>query len=256
MPQLIYGIHPVVNAIKRGRARCLILAKHSNLPQLTASAKQSKIPVEYWEKAQFTKQFPSETHQFCAAQCADLHIYDENYLKDIGKKNNLASTNAGDNKAGYKEVYLALDGITDPHNMGACIRNAVAFSCSGIIFPKNNSAPISATCVKSSAGMAEWVKLIRVTNLTRSIQIMQDNGFWVVAADAAAKTSIDKLKCDMPIVLLMGSEGKGIRPLPIKHSDFVCRINTSSQTESLNVASACAVMLNSIRVQQNYSADK
>lgn len=276
MSELIYGFYPVINAIKKGRAKKLMLAtknKQGNkgysrkdnkrLLQLLDNAYRQGVKVEYVASHNFIKiinrQFPGATHQLCAAHCSPLDIYDENYLKSIDEfvvnhstakaiETNDSSANA--NSYQYP-IYLALDGITDPQNMGSCIRNAAAFSCAGVIFPKNNTSSLGAACVKSSSGMIEWVRLIQVTNLTRAIGIMQDKGFWVVAADGEATISLNQLSCKIPIMLILGSEGKGIQRLAIKRSDFVCRIDTSSRVESLNVSSASAIFLHSIRIRQS-----
>ncbi len=244
--QLIYGFHPVTNAIKSGRAKKIILAQGD---KRMTSMDTSSLAVDYWQKPRFDAKFPGANHQFCAAECSSLVFQDLASIADQ-TPSNISNTSTKTNKKARPPIYLALDGITDPQNMGACIRSAVAFSCSGLILAANNSAELNAACVKSSAGMIEHLPLIKVSNLERSLHQLQDQGFWLVAAAGQGEQTINDIDCQRPLVLLMGSEGKGLGRLLIQRSDYVCRINISAAVDSLNVSTACAVMLHHIRLQQ------
>lgn len=240
--QLIYGVHPVANAIKSGRAKRLFFAEGG---KSMLSMNIRSLPVEYWQKSRFDNKFPTANHQLCAAECSNLvfHSLDTMLVK--------SPTNESPTSGSVQPLYLALDGITDPQNLGACVRSAVAFSCAGLIFSANNSAELNAACVKSSAGMIEHLPLIKVSNLERSLNLLQDKGFWLVAAAGQGEQTINDIDCQRPLVLLMGSEGKGLGRLLLKRSDYMCRINISDKVDSLNVSTACAVMLHNIRLEQS-----
>lgn len=262
--QLIYGIHPVANAIKSGRAIKIILAdtaKKSPPKSVSWQAiNNAKLPVEYWPREKFAAKFPGASHQSCAAECSKLVLHTTDYLADAFGKG-IVSQQAS--KPKRQPLYLALDGVTDPQNLGACIRSAVAFSSNGLIFPGANSAAVTAVCAKASTGMIEWLPLIKVANLSRSLQQLQQRGFWLVSAsgkdignDGGGKTrtkpsAIESIDCKRPLVLLMGSEGQGIGRLLLEQSDYICRINLDARVDSLNISSACAVMLHHIRYQQS-----
>ena len=238
--RLVYGIHPVTNAIKSGRAGKIILAESKReSSRVFLAAKRKGISIEYWSNDKFDKIFLGSNHQLCAAECADLTLHK---IDDILRDRVVQSD--------YNSLYLALDGITDPHNFGACIRSALAFSCQGIIFAGNNSAALNAACAKSSAGMIEWMPLYKVSNLARGLKQMQDRGYWIVAAGSDAKMQLNQLDCRRPLILLLGSEGKGVSRLLLENSDYSCCIPIDDRVESLNVSTACAVLLYHIRSNQ------
>lgn len=264
--QLIYGIHPVTNAIKSGRAKKLIWAQEGrdkqggnkqggNKPaargKRLSPINTASLPVEYWPKPRFDDQFPGANHQFCAAECADFEFQDISNISPQTPSHSPATIPTTRKGKVSTPLYLALDGITDPRNMGACIRSAVAFSCAGLIFPAANSAELNAACVKSSAGMIEWLPLFRVSNLERSLNLLQERGLWLVAAAGQGEQTINDIDCQRALVLLMGTEGKGLGRLLLQRSDYVCRIDISEQADSLNVSAASAVMLHNIRLRQD-----
>ena len=198
--------------------------------------KPYKVSVDYWDKDVFEQRFPQQVHQHIAAECAPLPLYDENSLKQPVKEG----------------LYVLLDSITDPHNFGACVRSAVAYGADGIIFTKHNTAPLNAACCKAAAGMIEWIKLIRVANAARALDLMKKKGYWVVATDSQARQSISSAHCSPPLVLIMGSESKGIHRLLVAKSDYHCRIPTHKLYSSLNVSLATALCLYIIRHKQGW----
>lgn len=142
-----------------------------------------------------------------------------------------------------KPVFLALDSIQDPHNLGAIIRTAEAAGVNGIIVTKYNSAPLNDTVMKSSAGAVEMVKIALVDNLAQALQLMKEKGYWVVGTSLKATKSHREIDYDMPLVLVMGSEGKGLRPLVERHCDFLAKIPMRGKTNSLNVSVATGIIL-------------
>ena len=140
-------------------------------------------------------------------------------------------------------ILICLDGITDPHNVGAIIRSAEAFGCSGIILPQRRSAGITGTVSKVAAGALENLPISRVVNLNRSLQRLKDNGFLVVGLSEKAKDSVYKFKKDMPLVIVIGSENKGISLITQKYCDYLLKIPLIGKTASLNASVAAGICI-------------
>jgi 23S rRNA (guanosine2251-2'-O)-methyltransferase len=142
-----------------------------------------------------------------------------------------------------KPLLLVLDGVTDPHNLGACLRVADGAGVHGVVVPKDRSAHINATVSKVSSGASEVMPLITVTNLARSMREMQELGIWLIGTDDEAEKSIYDLDLTGPIALVMGAEGEGMRRLTREHCDQLVRIPMHGVVESLNVSVASGVCL-------------
>ena len=138
---------------------------------------------------------------------------------------------------------LILDQVTDPQNIGAIIRSAVAFNTLALIMQDKNSPIENGAMAKASAGMIEHLPIARVTNLSRAIEKLKNAGFWTVGMDGYAKTTIDKLQKPLKTAIIMGSEGKGMRRLVEENCDISVKLPMSPLTESLNVATAAAIAL-------------
>ena len=140
-------------------------------------------------------------------------------------------------------VIICLDGITDPHNVGAIIRSAEAFGCSGVILPQRRSAGITGTVSKVAAGALENLPISRVVNLNRSLQVLKDNGFFVVGLSEKANESVYKFKENIPIVIVIGSENKGISLITQKYCDYLLKIPLVGKTTSLNASVAAGICI-------------
>ena len=140
-------------------------------------------------------------------------------------------------------ILLALDGIKDPHNLGAIVRSAEAFDCKGIIIPQRRSAGLTGTVAKVAAGALEHVNVSRVVNLNRALDELKKNGFIIVGLSEHGKVSISKFNESSPIVLVVGSEDKGISLLAQKKCDFLLKIPLKGKTSSLNASVAAAISL-------------
>jgi 23S rRNA (guanosine2251-2'-O)-methyltransferase len=147
-------------------------------------------------------------------------------------------------------VVLILDSIEDPQNLGSLIRTAEACGAQGLVIPKDRAAGLTPTAVKISAGAAAHLPIVRVTNLAQTIEDLKKMGFWVVGAEAGGAKSLYEMKFDMNVALLIGSEGKGIRPLLLRKCDFTVAIPMRGKISSLNTAMAGAVILYEILRQQ------
>lgn len=140
-------------------------------------------------------------------------------------------------------LYLILDSVQDPHNLGACIRTAEATKVTAIIIPKDRAVGITDTVRKVASGAVENVTVITVTNLVRAIKKIKEAGAWVVGADGEAKESIYDMNLKVPTAIIMGGEGKGMRESVMKECDYIAALPILGQIESLNVSVATGVIL-------------
>ena len=146
-----------------------------------------------------------------------------------------------------------IDHLEDPHNLGAIIRTAYGAGVRGIILPKDRTCPISGTVHKTAAGALEYLPLAQVTNLAQTIESLKKEGFWFLSLEAQGSQSIYQLDLRVPLVVVIGSEGKGVSPLILKKSDWVASIPMEGRLTSLNASVACAVTLFEIRRQRMIS---
>lgn len=140
-------------------------------------------------------------------------------------------------------LILILDGIEDPHNLGAIIRSAVAANAQGVIIPKHRSAVVNETVIRTSAGNAHKIPIIRVTNIPQSIDTLKANRFWIYGADHRAKMTYSEPKYDTPVALVLGNEGKGVSRLVRDRCDELIQIPMPGQAESLNVSASAALLM-------------
>jgi len=140
-------------------------------------------------------------------------------------------------------LLLILDGVTDPHNLGACLRTADAAGVHMVIAPKDNSAPLNAVASKIACGAAEAVPYIQVTNLSRTLKDLQQRGIWITGTAGEATQSVYQADMKGPLALVMGAEGKGMRRLTRQHCDFLINIPMAGEVSSLNVSVATGVCL-------------
>ena len=171
------------------------------------------------------------SHQGIALQLACSKTISLEKLIDFSKKNSA------------NPIILALDGITDPHNVGAIIRSAEAFDCKGIIIPQRRSAGLTGTVAKVAAGALEHLPVSRVVNLNRALDELKKNSFRVVGLSGDGQTSISMFNEKTPLVVIIGSEDKGISVLTQKKCDFLLRIPLKGKTSSLNASVAAAISL-------------
>lgn len=144
---------------------------------------------------------------------------------------------------GKMPLLLMLDGIEDPHNLGAILRTCDCVGADGVIIGKHRSATLTPTVAKVSTGAIETVKVAQVTNLARTLQQLKEMGYWVVGADMHKAQDYRKAKYDMPIVLVIGSEGFGISSLVRKNCDFCVKLPMIGKVSSLNASVACGILL-------------
>ena len=171
------------------------------------------------------------THQGVAVQLAASKTISLNKLIKLSKTNS------------KNPIILALDGITDPHNVGAIIRSAEAFDCKGIVLPQRRSAGLTGTVAKVAAGALEHIPVSRVVNLNRSLEELKKNGFLIVGLSGDGKSIISNFNEKSPIVLIIGAEDKGVSLITQKKCDYLLRIPLRGKTSSLNASVAAAISI-------------
>ena len=196
--------------------------------EILSWASVRNIPVTCKDKSYLDHVSGGSVHQGIAAFCA---AYGYVTIDDLIANNTTAN------------LILMLDGITDPHNLGALIRTAHCLGVKGVVIPENRAAAVTATVIKSSAGAAHWLPVTREINLTRTIDYLKERGFWIYGADADQGTDVNQFADAGPVCLVMGSEGRGIRPLIRKKCDFLLSIPMAGKLHSLNVSVAAGIIL-------------
>ena len=198
---------------------------------LLKNLKSKGILIEEVSWSRLSQLTTGASHQGIALQLASSKTISLKELINFSKKS-----------SAYP-IILALDGITDPHNIGAIIRSAEAFDCKGIIIPQRRSAGLTGTVAKVAAGALEHLPVSRVVNLNRALDELKNNGFLVIGLSGNAQLSISKFHEKTPLVVIVGAEDKGISLLTQKKCDFLLRIPLRGKTSSLNASVAAAISL-------------
>ena len=227
---LIYGKNPVIEAINAKKALKVFLAANFNDQKILALIKNNKVAVQTVSPNEMEKMANGGVHQGIAAE---LKPYQTVSLQEIVAKA----------KKKEKKIIVMLDGIEDPHNLGAILRSADVFEASGIVLPKHNSVSLNATVAKTSAGAINYVPVAVVNNLNQAIKELKEEGYWIVATDGSATISYSSLKYDFPVVIVIGSEGKGVSSLVLKNSDYIVKIPQFGHVNSLNASVAAGILL-------------
>ncbi len=223
---LIYGTNPIKEALSSKRKIFELFHVEHTHKELVHLARQQNIKVSLLSKADMNKKF-GPNHQSIAANVADYTMVDlADALHKPGKK-----------------LFVMLDGVEDPQNLGAVLRNVEAFGASGVIIPKHRSAQINATVAKVSVGALEYVDVIQVTNLNQAIKTLKEHNIWVVGTSLEATETLEDIYVDLDLCLVFGSEGKGLSQLVQKHCDYLVKIPMEGQLNSLNISVSTGVAL-------------
>ena len=241
--EIIYGINPVLEALRSERQGLnkIILAEGKvggPIRLLRHLAREKGIPVQVSPKEALDRLAGGGHHQGILGFTAASSYSTWEDLLERGRS------------AQGKSIVLVLDSIEDPQNLGSLIRTAEACGVKGVILPKDRAAGITPAVVKASAGAVAHLPIVRVTNLASTLEELKKEGFWVVGADSRAEKSLYDLKFDMNVGIVIGSEGKGVRPLLLKKCDYTVSIPMKGKVSSLNAAMAGAVILFEILRQQ------
>ncbi len=237
----VYGLHAVKKKLQQSIDDCIELLclqnKNRRLLEIINLGKQKNLKVVYLDRDRLNAEAGTHKHQGCVLRIK------------AGLQNAVSLAEVLQNKKN-ESLYLVLDGVQDPHNLGACLRTADAAGVSAVIIPKDRAASLTPVVKKVAAGAAETVPLISVTNLSRSLKEMKAAGIWLVGTSGEALQSIYEEKLAGPIALVMGAEGEGIRRLTAEHCDYLLKLPMHGQVESLNVSVATGICLYEINRQR------
>ncbi|MDH2240667.1 23S rRNA (guanosine(2251)-2'-O)-methyltransferase RlmB [Pseudomonas sp. GD03909] len=231
----IYGVHAVEALLRHHpkRVKQVWLAEGRGDPRaqvLIELAAQARVSVGQCERREMDA-WVEGVHQGVVAEVSPSQVWGEAMLEELL------------DRADEPPLLLVLDGVTDPHNLGACMRTADAAGALAVIVPKDKSATLNATVRKVACGAAEVIPLVAVTNLARTLEKLQQRGLWVVGTAGEAEQSLYDQDLKGPIVLIMGAEGRGMRRLTREHCDYLVRLPMAGSVSSLNVSVATGVCL-------------
>ncbi|MDW3169691.1 MULTISPECIES: 23S rRNA (guanosine(2251)-2'-O)-methyltransferase RlmB [unclassified Vibrio] len=233
--EFIYGIHAVKAVLEREPERFIeayVLKgrQDDRLMPILNDLQVCGVFIQQMTRKTLDDKARGANHQGIIARVKPAKQLNENDIDDI-----LAQHES--------PLLLVLDGVTDPHNLGACLRNADAAGAAAIIVPKDRSAPMNATVSKVACGAAEVVPLIRVTNLARTMRTLQEKGIWFVGTAGEATHDIYQAKLTGPLAIVMGAEGDGMRRLTRETCDDLIKIPMAGSVSSLNVSVASGICL-------------
>lgn len=232
---ILYGINPITEALKASKRKCfrIIVEEGKTNPRLKSLMRlvqSQNLKIESISKSEFKKRYLPYVHQGVIGYFS------------IKATMALSDLIANALKESECPILVLPDGVQDPHNLGAIIRSAEAMGTHGIVLPKHRVAPLNETVAKCSSGAVEKLPITWVTNLANAIEQLKGSGFWIVGIDPKGETSCYDFKFEMPVALLIGSEGKGIRPLLKKNCDFTLSIPMAGSMKSLNASAAATVV--------------
>lgn len=232
---LIGGWHAVaaVLATDAGRVQRLLLASNrqdQRAEALTQQAGAAGVRIDRVAAAELDKLAPQLRHQGVLAEVAPQDARGEGFLDEL-----LAAVEV--------PLLLVLDGVTDPHNLGACLRSADAAGVHAVIVPRDKACGLNATVRKVACGAAETIPLVQVTNLARCLRQLRDQGIWLVGTSDQAKQSLYQQDLTGPRALVMGAEGRGLRRLTAEQCDWLVALPMAGSVSSLNVSVAVGVCL-------------
>jgi len=233
MSRIVYGKRAVEEALRHspgGLAKLYLDSGKRQIFKPVADLARSLGLEPLWvSHEEIDKVCRHTKHQGIAAMLADFQFTS---VKDFVSK-----------KAEKARVAVALDSVTDPQNLGACLRAAGAFGADLVVIPERRSATITPVVSKASAGATEVVAVAREVNLTRALQSLKQNGFWIYGLDPNGAQPLSAAPMNKDVVLVLGSEGSGLHRLVAEQCDYLVHLSAAGPIESLNVAQACAVGL-------------
>ena len=226
---VLSGIHPVVEALRAGRSLDRVLvakgAAGPRIQEVIDLARRAAVPVRFEPRAALDRLATSAAHQGVLALGA-------------------ATQYAGlDEIAAGAKLLVILDGVEDPHNLGAIVRSAHAAGADGIVIPERRAAGLTDTVAKAAAGALEHLPVIRVTNVNRTLESLKKLGYWIYGLDERGSELYQQVKWAIPTALVFGAEGHGLHEQVKKKCDVLVRIPMSGQIASLNVSVAAGIVL-------------
>ncbi len=247
--EVLYGLHPVEEALKAGRRRFdqVLVARErrdERLERLLAQLRDAGIRIRHESRDQLTATAKTPAHQGVIA-----YVRPQEFLtiEDLFEPDPARSAAA--------RLVLALDGVEDPQNLGALLRVADGAGVDGVILTERRSAPLSAAAIKASAGAAEHLRIARVVNLVRALEDLKRHNLWIVGLDERGATDYDQFDLTGNFVVVLGREGAGLHDLVRRTCDHLLRIPMAGGVSSLNVSAAGAVVLYEAARQRRAAAN-
>lgn len=231
----VYGLHAVRALLLHHPERVLAVQaldtrSDGRLREIESLAQAAGRHVQRTDARTFARLLGDVAHQGVLAEVRPLEPWDEARLLE-------ALARVG------QPLVLALDGVQDPHNLGACLRTADACGALAVVVPKDRAAQLNATVRKVAAGAAESTPVVAVTNLARSLKLLKEAGLWIVGAAGEATRAAHEVDLCVPVAIVMGAEGSGLRQLTRRSCDYLVRLPQLGAVESLNVSVATGMML-------------
>jgi len=240
--ETIFGFHSIEEALRKGSGAGTLLVSREGprISQIKLLAEKKGVPLSEVSDAELTRLCGSDAHR------GVLLVTDRpTAAQKSGLKHHLQELDA------EKPLVLVLDGITDPQNLGAILRSADQLNVDLVIIPSRRSAQESQTVSKVSSGASEYVPLAVVPNITQSLELLKEKGFWIFGADASGERT-DRLDMTGKVCIVMGSEGTGMHRLVRERCDFLVSIPAAGHVDSFNVSVAAGILLFEARRQQGF----
>ena len=230
---LIYGIHAVSEALRAGRGRVekVSVERGQHNPRVQEIVDESRrlgVPLSFEDRAWMDRKASGGRHQGVLCYVSEADTFEPDDILD-------AAASPG--------LLLVLDGVEDPHNLGAILRSAEVSGVDGVFIPERRSAGLSATVVKASAGAASHLRVARVTNLSRLLETLKERGYWIAGLDAGATPRLWEIDLKAPIALVLGSEGSGVHRVVREKCDFLVSLPVRGKVASHNVSVAAGIAL-------------
>lgn len=226
----IYGKHAVLAALQNTARKHVKLTTTNDLyEKYYDQIARYKLKVELKTEREINSLYPEAVHQGLILHTSSVFLYGIESINKITSKNH--------------SCIFMLDQITDPQNIGAIIRSALAFGVDAIIIPEHNSPNETPSLAKASSGAIEQVPIIKVTNLVNTINYLKKQNYWVTGLDSNSDKYIDKSAMSNKTVFILGAEGKGLRKLTLENCDFIVKIMMSDKIDSINVSNAAAITM-------------
>lgn len=237
----IYGIHPVLECLKSGvrsveKIYIQKTASSRSVSEIVHLCRKKGIPFRFEPVAFFERQTNGASHQGVLAVCSAQKYKD---IEDV-----FASLSAC-------PTLVILDSIEDPRNLGAIIRTCAAIGVEGVILPKDHSTGLTSTVAKTAAGALDQIQVVRVSNLVSTMKEIKEKGIWIIGVETGQKMLYYEQDYRMPLALVFGNEGKGIRRLVRETCDFLVSIPTPGKIDSLNVSVSAGVVLYEVLRQRS-----
>src|SRR5581483_5210410 len=245
MSEKIYGRKPVLEAIRSGNRAITHVyllqgSRDGVLDQIESHAKARGIPINLETRHRMDTLAGNDNHQGVIAVAENYQYADLQDLLDIAQKKNQPA------------FILLLDEIEDPQNLGAILRSADAAGVHGVVIPKHRAAEVNATVIKASAGAAEHVNTVKITNMNEAIRKLKEANIWVVGTDGEAEKNFYEYDYRQPVALIIGNEGNGLRRLVKENCDELVKIPMAGKMSSLNASVAAAIVMFEVTRQRSW----